>query len=239
MLTVSRITGWTARVSPSWMKLRRRNSSGARPTAAATRSMMAFERENALRRAESAKGAVRRRVGGDGAAANAHVRAIVGTGGVDRAAREDDRRERLVGAAVDREVDVHGEEFAVARDARCDGACARGGASWWRPCLRRGRRSFSRACRISTRAAPRAPRAWTDILLCRRIRRRFRFGSRGCVFAAGRRGGIERFVHIVGALQRTPDGDAISVRRLATARSCLVSRCRAVPARRSRIRLRR
>ncbi len=76
---------------------------------------MALQRKNALRSAEAAKRAVRRSVCGDGAAANAHVRAIVGTGGVDGAARKHDRRKSRVGAAVDREIDVHGEKFAVAR----------------------------------------------------------------------------------------------------------------------------
>ena len=47
---------------------------------------VAFERENALRRAESAEGAVRRHVGGDGAAAHANVGAEVRAGGVDRPA---------------------------------------------------------------------------------------------------------------------------------------------------------
>ena len=39
MSTGSRMTCPTALVWPVWMKLRRRNSSGARPAAAATRSM--------------------------------------------------------------------------------------------------------------------------------------------------------------------------------------------------------
>src|SRR5580700_1988465 len=77
---------------------------------------MAFEREDALRSAESAEGAVRWHVGGDGAAANADVGAVIGACGVDGATGEDDRRKSFVGAAVDGEVDLHGEESAVAGD---------------------------------------------------------------------------------------------------------------------------
>ena len=68
---------------------------------------VALEREDALRRAEAAERAVRRRVRRDRAAADADVRAEVRPGGVDRAARQHDGRQRAVGAAVDREVDVH------------------------------------------------------------------------------------------------------------------------------------
>jgi len=77
---------------------------------------MALEREDALRRSESAEGAVRRHIGGDGAAANAHVGAVVRTGGVNRAARENDRRKSFVGAAVNGEVDFDREELAIARE---------------------------------------------------------------------------------------------------------------------------
>ena len=76
---------------------------------------VALEREQALRRAEAAKRAVRRRVGRDGAAAEPHVRAEVRPGGVNRAARQHDRRQRAVGAAVDHEVDLHAEQPAVGR----------------------------------------------------------------------------------------------------------------------------
>jgi len=49
---------------------------------------MALESEDALRGAEAAEGAVGRRVGGDGAAADANVGALVRAGGVDGAAGE-------------------------------------------------------------------------------------------------------------------------------------------------------
>ena len=77
---------------------------------------VALDRENALRRAESAKRAVRRRVGGHGLRADAHVGADVRPRRVNRSAREHHGRKRRVRAAVDHEIDVHGHEFAVARD---------------------------------------------------------------------------------------------------------------------------
>ena len=58
------------------------------------------------------------------------VRPVVGAGGVDGGAGEDDGREGGVGAAVDGEVDLAGEELAVAGRRRCGGVCGRDGA-WW------------------------------------------------------------------------------------------------------------
>src|ERR1700721_2392010 len=49
---------------------------------------MAFEREDALRRAETAKGPVRRSIGGHHTALNQNVWASVRPGGVNRAARQ-------------------------------------------------------------------------------------------------------------------------------------------------------
>ena len=76
---------------------------------------VSLERKQALRRAETAEGAVRRRIGRDGAAAQPHVRAEIGPGGVNRAAGQHDGRQRAVRAAVDDEVDVHGHEAPVSR----------------------------------------------------------------------------------------------------------------------------
>ena len=101
---------------------------------------VALEREEGLRRAEAAEGAVGRDVGGHGLGADAEVRPLVGAGGVDGGAGEDDRGERGVGSAVEGDVDGAGEELAVFGDCGADGGCGRGGAWWWRPCLRRGRR---------------------------------------------------------------------------------------------------
>ena len=74
-------------------------------------------RELGLRRAESAERAVGRRVRGHRAAADADVRAAVRAAGVERAARQHDRRQRAVGAAVHDDLDVLRHEPAVARDA--------------------------------------------------------------------------------------------------------------------------
>src|SRR5216684_1839860 len=85
---------------------------------------VAFQSEDALRRAESAKSTVRRRVGSDNPATNAHIRAMIRTRGVNGAARENHRGKRFVSTSVEREVDVHGEEAAVATDS---GAMTRAG----------------------------------------------------------------------------------------------------------------
>src|ERR1700677_1915589 len=50
---------------------------------------VAFEREDALRSAEAAEGAVGRNVSGHRFGADRHVGPVVGAGGVDCAARED------------------------------------------------------------------------------------------------------------------------------------------------------
>src|SRR6202035_1832688 len=76
---------------------------------------VAFEREDALRRAESAEGSVGGNVGRHGFGADGDVGPVVGTGGVDGAAGEDYRGEGGVGSAVDGAVDLSGEEFAVLR----------------------------------------------------------------------------------------------------------------------------
>ena len=109
---------------------------------------------------------------------DAHIRAVVRPGRVNRAARKHHGRKRRVRAAIDREIDVHRHQLAVARHA---GAMPRA-----RRMPLGGRHHvfgavvdhFHAASRISTPAAPRAPRSSTDILPCRRIRRRFPPGSR-------------------------------------------------------------
>ncbi len=77
---------------------------------------VALEGEDALRGAEAAEGSVGRDVGGHGFGADGEVRPVVGAGGVDGSAREDDGGEGGVGSAVDGEVDFAGEEFAVFAD---------------------------------------------------------------------------------------------------------------------------
>ena len=74
---------------------------------------VALEGEDALRRAEAAEGSVGRDVGGHRFGADGHVGPVVGAGSVDGAAGEDDGGEGGVGSAVDGEVDLSGEEFAV------------------------------------------------------------------------------------------------------------------------------
>ena len=74
---------------------------------------VAFEGEDGLRGAEAAEGSVGRDVGGHGLGADGEVRPVVGAGGVDGAAGEDDGGEGGVGSAVDGEVDLAGEELAV------------------------------------------------------------------------------------------------------------------------------
>ena len=74
-------------------------------------------REDGLRRAEAAEGAVGRRVRHHDAAVDADVLAAVGPGRVEAAPREHDRAQRAVGAAVEEDVDLHRGDAAVARDA--------------------------------------------------------------------------------------------------------------------------
>src|SRR5262249_24730739 len=87
-------------------KLFRRESDGARDLVHVT-----FEGKDALRRAETAKRAVRWNVCRNSLAMNAHVWARIRTGRVNRSARKHDRRECAVGAAVDYEIDLHRDEF--------------------------------------------------------------------------------------------------------------------------------
>src|SRR6266478_467134 len=77
-----------------------------------------FQRKDALRRAKSAKSALRRRIGRHRPAANPYVRTVVGPRCVNCAAREHHRRERFIRTAIEREVDLHGQQFAVACNAR-------------------------------------------------------------------------------------------------------------------------
>ena len=162
------------------MKFRRRNSSGAMSHRVRHAIQMPLQRENALRRAESAKRAVRRRIGGDGPAADAHVRAAVRPSRVDRPARKHHRRKRCVRAAVHREIDLHRQQFSVARHRRAmpraRGMPLRGGHHVFGAVVN----NLHRLARLSTPAAPRAPRSSTDILPCRRIRRRSPSAPREC-----------------------------------------------------------
>src|SRR5439155_6432969 len=77
---------------------------------------MTFQRKDTLRRAESAKSAVRRHVRRYCFAMNANIRTEVRTGGMNRAARKHDRRERAIRAAIDHKFDLHREQLSVFRD---------------------------------------------------------------------------------------------------------------------------
>src|SRR5580704_13916240 len=86
---------------------------------------VALEGEDALRGTESAEGPVGVYVGGHGFGADGDVGPVVGARGVDGAAGEDYGGEGGVGSAVDGEVDLSGQEFAV---LRYGGAVA--GSAW-------------------------------------------------------------------------------------------------------------
>src|SRR5215471_2746429 len=76
---------------------------------------VSFQRKDALRCAKSSKSAMRRRVRRHGGAPDTHVRAEIGTGRMNRAARKHDRRERAVSPAVDHKIDLLGQKFSIFR----------------------------------------------------------------------------------------------------------------------------
>ncbi len=169
---------------------------------------VALEREEALRRAEPAKRAVRRRGRRHDAAANAHVRTEVRTRGVQRAAREHDRRQRAVRAAIQHEVDVHREQPPVAID---DGPVPRAR----RVALGRRDHVFRAVVDELHRAAglPRQQRRMGRdmrrvLFLAAEAAARLHLHDAHVVprQAEQRR---QRLVHVVRALQRSPDGDAV------------------------------
>jgi hypothetical protein len=73
--------------------------------------------ELGLRRAEAAEGAVRRRVRGHRPTGDPHVRAPIRPAGVQHAARQHDRGERAVRAAVHDDLDLLGDQLAGVRHA--------------------------------------------------------------------------------------------------------------------------
>ena len=87
------------------------------PSSSAMPIHVRLDRKLRLRRAEAAERAVGRRVRHHRAAANAHVIAPVGAGGMNHAARQHDSAERRIGAAVHDHVDVHRGDSAVARQS--------------------------------------------------------------------------------------------------------------------------
>ena len=119
---------------------------------------VALGAEDGLRCAEAAEGSVGREVGGHGFGADSQRGPVVGAGGVDGAAREDDGGEGDVGSAVEGEVDFAAEDAAVFADGGAVAACGWGGAWWCRPCLRRGRSRSLRGGRTSLRGVRRGCR---------------------------------------------------------------------------------
>jgi hypothetical protein len=77
---------------------------------------VSFEREDALRRAKTAKRAVRWNVRRNRATVNSNVGTDVWTSGMNRSARKHDWRKGAVSAAIDNEVDLHREELAIFRN---------------------------------------------------------------------------------------------------------------------------
>src|SRR2546429_6928499 len=76
---------------------------------------MPLESKYALRRAKSSKCTVWRNICSHSARANAHVRAIIRTRGVNRSSREHHRRKCAVSATVDDKLDLHGEQLSAFR----------------------------------------------------------------------------------------------------------------------------
>ncbi len=138
-----------------------------------------FDGELRLRRAEPAERAVRRRVRHDGAAADAHVIAAVRAGRVDDAAREHDRRQRAVRAAVE---ERRRSSIAVRRPSRVTPVRCR--IDRRVPLRRRDHvldavvDELDRPPRLQREQRARARRSSTGTPPCRRIRRRSRSGRR-------------------------------------------------------------
>src|SRR6266496_366500 len=79
---------------------------------------LTLEREDALRSAKSSKSTVRWDVCRYCLAANTYVRTAIRTCRMDRSPRKNYGRQRAVGAAIDREINLHCKELAFFRDRR-------------------------------------------------------------------------------------------------------------------------
>ena len=186
MSTGSRRIWPTAFAWPVEMKLRRRNSSAGRPAAAATRSICSS-------RAKIDCGAPKPRNAPCGGAVVAtafeRMRTFgtgVRTGGVNRAARQHDGRQRAVRAAVDDELDVHRHEPAVGVDGRAVPRPRRVPLGRGDHVLEPVVDHLHRPARLPREQRGVARRESTDIPPCRRTRRRSPSGRRECVRRAGR-----------------------------------------------------
>ena len=167
-----------------------------------------FQREDALRRAESSKRAVRRIGGGKRAAADADVRARIRTGGVNHAARQHDGGERRVGTSVDVEIDFHGHQFAVARDAgtmpRARGMTLGGRRHIFGAIVNQLHR-FARFPRQQRRVAGDHRRIF---FLSAEASAGFHLNDANFLRRQAEQRD-QRLVHVVRALHRTPHGDAV------------------------------
>ena len=123
------------------------------------------------------------------------------------AARQHDRRERRVRAAVHDEVDVLGDDRAVASGCRSGGGSPPGGASSSRTGPRGGRRSSAPACPSAAPGAPHGARSSTGTPPCRRSRRRSPPGPPACARRRASSPRLQRLVHVVRALEAAVDGD--------------------------------
>ena len=184
-------------------------------------------RELGLRRPEPAERAVGRRVRARRPGADADVRAAVRAAGVERAARQDDRRQRAVRAAVHDDLDVLGDEPAVAGHARSGGGRSPGGAWSSRRCPRGGRRSSAPAagpCRASSAACSADDRR--ELLLAAEPAAGLGLDDPR-LRVVDAEAALERRVDVVRALERAVDGDAAVL--ASGRRSSRCSRCRAAP----------
>ena len=170
-------------------------------------------RELGLRRPEAAERAVGRRVGPGRPRPDPDVRAAIRTTRVERAARQHDRRERAVRAAVHHDLDVLGDEHALAGDA---GAVADD-----------RRVALGRRRDVLVAVVDHADR----LLGLAREQRRVEPDDRGELLLAAEpaaglglddarrvvvetQAALERAVQVVRALERARDGDAAAVGRL-------------------------
>ena len=226
-----RASTWpVAVVSPTAQRERARAArADRRPSGARLLSIWRSYGERGLRRAEAAERAVRRVVRRDDAAAHARDRAAVRPGRVQHAARQHDRRQRQVRAAVHHAVDVDREELARRVDREPMPRPAPGGASSSRRCPRRGRRRSSPAAAPPSRAArtcaasidgysslPPNPPPVTDCVI-----------TTSSALAAEER--LHRLVHVVRALHRADD---VAAPARPTRPSSPAARCTSAPARR-------
>ena len=169
---------------------------------------MTFESEDALRSAEAAESAVGRRVGGDGAAADADIGTFVRAGGMNGATGENDGGKSFVGAAVEREVDIHGEEFAFTGEGGAMAGARRmtlgGGGHVFRAIVN----YFYGFTGFPGEKSGVAGEHGGIFFLAAEAAAGFGLHDADALFGEAEKAD-ERFVNVVGTLERAPNGDAI------------------------------